>query len=233
MYLYLFVLIPSVFVCYLISLSRTENGFRLLKNNILVALYSVVCVAALCTVLGFFLFFPDYNGTNFFIKILFHWIPYILLPALFYALFFIWSSDTLIERIESFIFFAMPFYSIWIVYNALSSVWSDSFFVLFIEPLLFLVMIFSVYAELNRIFKDSCSSSKKVLFTFLILIETVLPCAVYSLWYFNFNILIWLLASTVCVVFCLGRGEFKNSILSLLDLLTAQKKLANLKKKCN
>jgi len=216
MYLFLFALIPVAMIYYGFSIYSLEGSFNSLKNKLFVCIYGLVSAAVMCTVLGFFVFFPEYTGTNPALRALFRYLRYFFAPALLFVLYFFWSNDLISERKTSFLFFALPFYAVWLPFCVLFSLESPTFFTIFIEPSLVLLMLIVVSADLRRLF-DSIGKKDKFIFGILIFVESLIPAAIYSLWYSGLFILIWAVPALLYAALCFLRSGLKASALNIAE----------------
>ena len=217
--MFLFFLFPVVFSYCVYHDFKTCGAFYL-KHRILVILFAVICGCAAAALFEFVIFVPEYFGTNFLLYVLVHWIFGFVIPLLFYVLFVLWSKDSWKDRIDSFLYFMLPFFSVYVPFVCFSQEKYTSFFFLFIAPLLMMFTIFAIKREVIRIFTDIQTKTRSFIpSVFLILFESILPFVIQGLWYFDFSFFVWIPLFSAYVVFCVvhAKLDFK-SVIELIKL---------------
>ncbi len=221
MYFFLFLLFPLVFTYCVYSDFKTKGGWFFLKNRILISLFGLVCGAFLVTILEFVIFIPDYYGSNPVLYVLLHWCISFFIPSLFYVLYVLWATDSMEQRIQTFLYFELPFHMVFVPFICFSNASRTAFIFLFIIPLLFAFMVFAVKQEYFKLCELLfVNRGKAVFYGFLIFTESLIPLIVQALWYYDVNFSVWLLLSALYVAFCIVRGklDIKSVIDAVLEL---------------
>ena len=209
MYLFSFLLFPIVTFFKACS-DYKRLGFEYLKSRFLVVLFGALSGCALCAIFEFFIFVPEYQGTDPAFFFLLQWIFSFFIPALFFVFFILWSNDEWQVRIDGFLYFFLPFLCVYVPFWIFTKTAELSFFVLFVLPVMFLLAVFALETDVKVFYLNlKGRSAKFVLNGFLILAESVFASLVMTLYYFDFDWWIWISACAVFAVLCLFRFGFK------------------------
>ncbi len=206
MYLFLFLLFPVVSFFY--AFREYKNfGFENLKKRFFVAVFGALCGTALCAIFEFVIFVPVFQRDKFAMFTLIRWIFSSLIPFLFFVLFLLWSKDEWQVRAGSFLYFALPFCCVYVPFYCFTQEVCSAF-VIFVLPVLVLFELFAVNREFSDFFcACSVKSPEMLLSAFLILLESLAPCVIYSLSYFNFFAGLWIVLSIAFVFLCMVRAK--------------------------
>lgn len=212
MYIFSFLLFPMA-AFYAAFREVKKQGIACLKEHFLTAVSGLLCGFALCAVLEFCVFLPDYQGTGFAVFFVLQWVFNFAVPLLFFVFYILWSKDSLEFRLKGFLYFFLPLMSLYLPFWLFVNDGRQSFFMLFVFPVLQLLLVFALAGEFLRLSRAAESKAGAVFAgVFFIPLESAFPVLSLTLSYFNCPVWLWILTSAAFFVLCFFRFRCKSAL---------------------
>lgn len=208
--MFLFTLFPvALALCARRDCARC-GGLSSFKEHLLTVVFGAACGAVLCTVLEFFVFIPDYHGDGFLVCAVLDWLAFLVIPALFFVLFLLWSRDPAERKAASFLYFMFSFCSVYVPYLCFSRDGRNSFFMIFVVPVLIVFTLMALNKEVG-VLLSSARPARFILSVILALAESAVVPVFLAAWHFDVLFVFYLLGSVAWILFCGFRACFQKT----------------------